>query len=529
MSEPARRPGGRKARDFFLVAGFLGGIWLPLVSQLTRSGDADAARREFRSAARRPDVEWRLASLRECPARFDAWYADAFGERERLLRWHHMLKWFGFGVSPTDRLVLGRDDWLFYAGDRSISVHRGVDPLIEEELQAWKTLLEERQDTLAREGIEYVYVLAPNKSQIYPEYLPARYAPVGPTRLDQLIAYLDEHSTFRVLDLRPALLAAKAEDTADSHLYNRLGTHWSARGHRVAYTAIAGRLAELLPGIEPFDPDRFLTRPTQGWRDSWGGRMYLEDLLVEVTESLELRGGTRFERLPPREGLGRERAVRGRGPDRDAPRLTCFHDSYLVELRNILARHFGDASFYWDAPYRPDWIAQEHPDVVLEVRIERELVTRSPFVARWMDQDRLREAFKAPIAIRTRLDASRPDQGFEPYRDATLEWVGTNLSLRLREGAGLLLPPPPGADGERLVVRSIFVAPTATELRLLYQTRERPGFNEVDVVRHPVVKGRNDLFLELTDPDRRGRLLLQPGSARGRYLLRSLEIRAVAR
>jgi hypothetical protein len=529
MTDPARRRPGPRATDLVLVAGFVGALWVPVVSQLILSDDPEVAQREFRVLSNRPVLEWDLSSLRDYPDRFDAWFGDSFGARERLLRWHHVLKWFGFGVSPTERLVLGRDDWLFYAGDRSIPVYRGVDPLTEAQLSAWKTLLEERRDALAREGIEYLYVLAPNKNQIYSEYLPDRYAPLGPTRLDQLLAYLDEHSSFSVLDLRPALLAAKQEDTGGSYLYTRFGTHWSARGHVVAYTAIVQRLAELVPGIEPFDPDRFLARPTRGWRDSWGGRMYMEDMLQEETASLELRGGIRFERLLVREGLGRRRAVRGRGPDPDAPRLTCFHDSYLVELRNILARHFGDASFYWDAPYRPDWIAEERPDVVLEVRIERELVTCSPFAERWMDQDRLRAAFKAPRAIRFRPDSSEPVWGVESYREAVLEQVGKNLSIRSREGAGILIPAPPGPDGERLVMRLVFVAPAATELRVLYQTVDRPGFGDVNIVRHPVVKGRNDLYLELADPDRRGRLLIQPGAARGRYLLRSLEIRAVAR
>src|SRR5262245_58909489 len=115
-------------------------------------------------------------------------------------------------------------------------------------------MLESQRDFLARRGIEYVFAIGPNKESIYPEQVPPRYNRVGPTRMDQLVAHLEAHSDFRILDLRPALRRARADDRPDVHLYFELGTHWNGRGARAAAREMQRRLGELFPAVRTFDP-----------------------------------------------------------------------------------------------------------------------------------------------------------------------------------------------------------------------------------------------------------------------------------
>ena len=51
-------------------------------------------------------------------------------------------------------------------------------------------MLQDTQDWLAAHGIRYVFVLTPDKHQIYPEYIPASIHRLHEqTRSDQLIEY----------------------------------------------------------------------------------------------------------------------------------------------------------------------------------------------------------------------------------------------------------------------------------------------------------------------------------------------------
>jgi hypothetical protein len=67
-------------------------------------------------------------------------------------------------------------------------------------------MLRRRSDQLERRGIRCLFVVAPDKHSIYPEYLPETVSVHSPTELDQLLPSLDEAGVLHV-DLRPALRA----------------------------------------------------------------------------------------------------------------------------------------------------------------------------------------------------------------------------------------------------------------------------------------------------------------------------------
>ena len=83
----------------------------------------------------------------------------------------------------------------------------GVNQFAAQDLEDWKALLEHRRDWLALRGIKYIFIVAPDKDSIYPEYLPDWMTKVrSHTKLDQFFDYMHLHSTVEVLDLRPTLL-----------------------------------------------------------------------------------------------------------------------------------------------------------------------------------------------------------------------------------------------------------------------------------------------------------------------------------
>ncbi len=93
-----------------------------------------------------------------------------------------------------------------------------------EQLHDWQVLLEKRRDWLARRGIAYVFVVAPDKHTIYPEELPNWVTKVRPqTKLDQFYDYMHAHSTVPVLDLREIVRGGKKTCPT----YFQTDTHWN--------------------------------------------------------------------------------------------------------------------------------------------------------------------------------------------------------------------------------------------------------------------------------------------------------------
>lgn len=104
--------------------------------------------------------------------------------------------------------------------------------------------------------IPFYLVIAPDKQNIYPEEAGLSVAPGTASNADQLLAYLHVNApTLRVIDLRPALLAAKTRAPYD--LYKRTDTHWNSLGGFFGYQAMAQRLTR--DGIMPASPSASLS------------------------------------------------------------------------------------------------------------------------------------------------------------------------------------------------------------------------------------------------------------------------------
>ena len=195
---------------------------------------------EMRPLAKWPD--WRATKFEKWPAAFESWLGDHFPSRTRVVQWYGIVRhrWLG---EPSARVVVGRDDWLFDSGERTVEDLLGRDRLSDAELAQWRRAVEGRRAWWRERGAEYLLVLVPNKTTIYPERLPAFLrSQARPGKLDQVVGHLrDQRSPVPVLDLRAALFAAKAQQT----VYWPTDSHWNAEGLTVASAAILARLGEL--------------------------------------------------------------------------------------------------------------------------------------------------------------------------------------------------------------------------------------------------------------------------------------------
>jgi alginate O-acetyltransferase complex protein AlgJ len=372
-SEPPA-PRIAQAMEFLLAAVFLVLILLPLTDSALGLDRAPTLN-EKRMPAKFPKLAPGLGGLRAFLAGLEAYSADHFGFRKRLLRWEHRWKRDLFHEAAVSDVMIGRDGWLFHAGDRMIDDCRGARPMTPQELKNWQTLLEKRRDWLARRGIKYLFVIAPDKESVYPEFLPEWMTRVGPaTRLDQFIAHMKAHSTVEVLDLRPALLQAK--QTARTYLIT--DTHWNLYGAFIGYQAIIQALRRQLPDLdEPLPLAAFETHYSQtkggdlatmlGQEQSLPERDYVDLRPRPPLQRIEYRVDTNI--LNKKWNLLTE-PVCSENPAQKY-RAFFFRDSFSVFLVPYLAYSFRRAVYIWLNTWDTQVIEREQPDVVVDQIVER--------------------------------------------------------------------------------------------------------------------------------------------------------------
>lgn len=499
----------------------------PLVDELVR----DAKRRgpeeyELRSAAPPPEWRWSIAGLSAFPEQCEAWYSDRLGLRDVLLGAKAVERVFVFGVSPTPRVELGRERWMFFTGDLSREVFSGDAPFDAERLAKWDAMLASHRELAHSVGARHLFVIAPNKETIYPDFAPANWRKRGMTRLEQLDAHFAHTPEPWLLDLRPALTAARAGDAPFDHVYYELGTHWNGRGNYVAYASILDAAARLGCAVEPVPWDAITYSRNAGHGDSWARAMYIAPLVEQHDYWLgpPVIGSVVRNTLPT--GVRESVSV---GPDPSAPRAVMFHDSFGDALIPLLSAHFSRLRCIWAPLMDASVVEAERPDLVLEVYVERALVTLEPALVRARADDAERALWERATHTLYTLDPAQPERlELRGNFAAGVARAGeTGLVLDVGDGPGNLALPrfefPPHGD---VLVHVALDASHAGRLQLLPQLRGESEPRRRASAYAEVPAGSSEHWLRVPRPEALDRLVLRFVPGGGRLVLRAFEVRA---
>lgn len=372
-----RRTQVRQRASTSLIIVFLVMIWLPLGRALL-CPKTTAHLWEQGQAASFPPLKLNRKYLSVFPARFEEYYSKRFGFRDTLICWHNIIKVRWLKVSSSPNVLVGRNGWLFYNAGKGPNTGGPFSP---EQLARWQQVLEGRRDWLAERGIPYLFVIAPDKQTIYPEYLP-RGMSCNPATLrhDQLLEHLRAHSDLAILDLRGPLKEARASE----RIYYRTDSHWNKRGAYVAYQQIVSALKNRFPQLQPVPRSAFAPTTVDRPGGDLACMLSLSDQMHE--EELALcplaRGSAREtgEKLPITEKyrLPHMQPAAWESPQDNPVRALVIHDSFGLLLIPYLAEHFSRSVFLPTDVLDPVIFEREQPDIVIQEMVERKLTDMVP-------------------------------------------------------------------------------------------------------------------------------------------------------
>lgn len=312
------------------------------------------------------------------PAHFDAYYNDNFSFREPLLQWYHYLKFYYFQISPhPNKTLIGANGWFFMA-EKEKEIYQGKRNFTDADLEDLAAEWQYRKHYLDSLGIQFYWLIAPMKHNIYSEYLPFTVQNGGERRVLSLKTYLDSIMPGRVIDPVPMLLQAKQS----RKLFYKLDNHWN---HEAA--EIIARL--LVDSIKKdFCHSNIPPIPEVKWKDSTyqagihyrvlGVKELIENERYPCFQSFAKR--TENYGFPTIEGFAYpwEYEYRYVNPDvNDGLRVLVIRDSFFGHVIPFFAESFMESVYIFDAwqyKLNTSIIETVKPDVVvfetLEVHIE---------------------------------------------------------------------------------------------------------------------------------------------------------------
>lgn len=168
------------------------------------------------------------------PKEFEDWLQDHIAWRNELVTLRSLaLK--SIRTSSDKQVIIGLDGWLYFA--ETVPDFTGEGAFTENQLYRLSMVVRDIDDALEQKGIPFIVAVAPNKSTVYPQYMPSGYPRrSGPGNAERLQAM----QAANYVDLTAML---KGQAGKGRLLYHKTDTHWNNYGARLSAYSLLSALA----------------------------------------------------------------------------------------------------------------------------------------------------------------------------------------------------------------------------------------------------------------------------------------------
>jgi hypothetical protein len=294
-------------------------------------------------------------------------FQDSFYKKDFLLEKITLLR-MAMGDKIFPEVLLGKDGWMEYTGERNIDDFQNLEPFEnEKQIEEGLTTLNQYLKT---QGITLLVVIAPNKASIYPDKLPEQIKSLhGQSRFDTLMSYLEDND-LPTVDLRPALRNARQ----DQDVYYKTNTHWNGYGAFIAYTTIIDTLRTSHPDLKPYEISELnLVAAAPDVQDI--SKLMHANFIKEPTFFYSpMEPFVRTLHLDDKYGYNQSSWIL----DSKLPTLLMFHDSFgEYYLNNYLSMNFSKSNFIQNKSILK-YLTRESlqyfkPDIIIVEIVERYL------------------------------------------------------------------------------------------------------------------------------------------------------------
>lgn len=303
------------------------------------------------------------------PQEAEDYLSDHFAFKPQLVTADAFLRGALFGESVNEKVIIGKDGWLFFAP--TLPDYLAVETLSDNDIYRVARTLEIQKEALARQGVGFIFVVAPNKASIYPEYMPAAYRPTGyDNNYDRLYGRLEgsglERPDLRAL-LRGYALTSSSIPPIDP-IYLKLDSHWNNKGALIAYRAVADALISMDPNLTLTDfPDIPFEKSTVRNGDL-SIMLYPSTELFDVQYEYVLASAyTSARPIRSMEDILIRTSCEGGSGD-----ILMFRDSFANAWIPFFSNAFATATYSRAIPYDYGLLTEETDAVVFEI-VERNI------------------------------------------------------------------------------------------------------------------------------------------------------------
>ena len=352
---------------------------------------------EKRTYSRIPSLKFSYDSLILYPENFESNFNDNFGLRKLYIFLNCYIKYKILGVSGSSKVIVGKEDWLFYKDTLSCYQDSGI--LNQNYINRWRIASEIKRVYFKKHGIKYYFVVVPNKNSVYPEYMPKQYSKITPdTPIDRLEIHMLNNSKVNFLNTKKCFIAGKNNSYKS---FYKTDTHINYYGAFLISNAIIEMLSNHFPQCQPMPESNFKIINYKNY--PLGG-----DLARMLALHKLIKDDWVFFELKPQWSFKNESSIKIIDPDyiylKDVysppietskndsllPKAIMFRDSCSKSIIPFFSENFSYIKYIWkniESDIQIDnYLDKFKPDMIIEEIVERNLM-RLPSVPNDISKD----------------------------------------------------------------------------------------------------------------------------------------------
>lgn len=293
---------------------------------------------------------------------FNEWFNDRFYLRQKFLDIQDLKLILSTNWITKD-VMKGSNDWLFLAWKESTDSYSNSVMFTDEELNSIDSYLDNINKYCNTHNKKFYFIIAPDKSKIYPEYYPQRIMKVSDnSRSEQLIDYIKKHSNVNVIYPKEKLISLKGNKL----LYWKNDTHWNLLGAYYGYSELMNVIKKDYATLAVYKVKDYTTEQHTG------------DLYNMAPAVLRKVDNTIYEipKVDDSQLCKHPKEIRGNvicSNKSSNVNLLMYRDSFSKSLIPYLAHSFGDSKYIWK--YDVNFNAMKNADVIILEIVERQLPT----------------------------------------------------------------------------------------------------------------------------------------------------------
>ncbi len=239
-----------------------------------------------------------------------------------------------FPLRVNQDVIVGRYGWLYLYGENEYECYVGSNVLSDEEMQHYVDLVNRLQSICQARGKELYVYIAPNKSSVYPKYMPTVEKVEDWRRISRLYEKMQNEA--KAPFIYPIIEELEASNTYQ--VYYKYDSHWNHLGGLYGTNALYAAM-----GVEQTDPAQWIV----GTQDAEKYELYT---YMGIPDSMVTHDDAEYtvDYRPEIEvnGLNVEKMIcRTTSNGANQKKLCLIGDSFRVNMMPYISKDFTNCTF----------------------------------------------------------------------------------------------------------------------------------------------------------------------------------------